>query len=83
MAKKAKRGNGTGNVYGRFYGYEGTMPATDSLRRYFRRYRFSLDKVLALLYYSISCLNTGVEGGCHEPQQTLQRHHLRAILPDW
>jgi len=28
----------TGNVYGRFYEYEGTMPAMDSLRRYFRRY---------------------------------------------
>ena len=28
----------TGNVYARFYEYEGTMPAMDSLRRYFRRY---------------------------------------------
>jgi hypothetical protein len=28
----------TGNVYARFYGYEGTMPAMDSLRMYFRRY---------------------------------------------
>jgi len=28
----------TGNVYGRFYEYEGTMPVMDSLRRYFRRY---------------------------------------------
>ncbi len=28
----------TGNVYGRFYEYEGTMPAMESLRRYFRRY---------------------------------------------
>ena len=28
----------TGNVYARFYGYEGTIPALDSLRRYFKRY---------------------------------------------
>jgi hypothetical protein len=28
----------TGNVFARFYEYEGTMPAMDSLRRYFRRY---------------------------------------------
>jgi len=28
----------TGNVYARFYGYEGTIPAMDSLRRYFRKY---------------------------------------------
>ena len=28
----------SGNVYARFYGYEGTIPAMDSLRRYFKRY---------------------------------------------
>lgn len=28
----------TGEVYGRFYEYEGTMPAMDSFRRYTRRY---------------------------------------------
>ena len=28
----------TGNVYGRFYDYEGTMPAMDSFKRYVRRY---------------------------------------------
>lgn len=30
----------TGNVYGRFYDYEGTMPAMDSFKRYVRRYGF-------------------------------------------
>ncbi len=28
----------TGTVYGRFYDYEGTMPAMDSFRRYIKRY---------------------------------------------
>jgi transposase len=28
----------TGKVYGRFYSYEGTMPAMDSFRRYIKRY---------------------------------------------
>ena len=28
----------TGNTFGRFYNYEGTMPAMDSLRRYIERY---------------------------------------------
>jgi len=28
----------TGNVYGRFYEYEGTIPAMDSFRRYIRKY---------------------------------------------
>ena len=28
----------TGTVYGRFYGYEGTMPAMDSFKRYIKRY---------------------------------------------
>ncbi|MEK7730728.1 MAG: ISNCY family transposase [Planctomycetota bacterium] len=28
----------TGNAYGRFYGYEGTLPAMDSFKRYAQRY---------------------------------------------
>lgn len=28
----------TGSVYGRFYGYEGTIPAMDSFKRYIRKY---------------------------------------------
>lgn len=28
----------TGRVYGRFYGYEGTIPAMDSFKRYIRKY---------------------------------------------
>jgi hypothetical protein len=28
----------TNNVFGRFYDYEGTMPAMDSFKRYVRRY---------------------------------------------
>jgi transposase len=30
--------DGTGRVYGRFYAYEGTIPAMDSFRRYIRKY---------------------------------------------
>jgi transposase len=36
----------TGNVYARFYGYEGTIPAMDSLRRYVKRYGLPLSVYL-------------------------------------
>ncbi len=32
----------TNNVYGRFYDYEGTIPAMDSFKRYIRKYGFPL-----------------------------------------
>lgn len=32
----------TGRVFGRFYGYEGTIPAMDSFRRYIRKYGMPL-----------------------------------------
>ena len=36
----------TGNVYGRFYDYEGTMPAMDSFKRYIRKSGFPLSVYL-------------------------------------
>lgn len=36
----------TGNVFGRFYGYEGTMPAMDSFKRYIRKYGLPLSVYL-------------------------------------
>ena len=36
----------TNNVYGRFYDYEGTMPAMDSFKRYVRKYGFPLSVYL-------------------------------------
>jgi hypothetical protein len=36
----------TGNVYGRFYDYEGTIPAMDSFKRYVRKYGFPLSVYL-------------------------------------
>jgi transposase len=36
----------TGNVFGRFYGYEGTMPAMDSFKCYIRKYGLPLSVYL-------------------------------------
>jgi hypothetical protein len=36
----------TGRVFGRFYGYEGTIPAMDSFRRYIRKYGIPLSVYL-------------------------------------
>jgi hypothetical protein len=36
----------TGKVFGRFYGYEGTMPAMDSFKRYLQRYGLPLSVYL-------------------------------------
>ena len=36
----------TGNVYGRFYDYEGTIPAMDSFKRYVRKYGLPLSLYL-------------------------------------
>jgi hypothetical protein len=66
----------TNNVYGRFYDYEGTMPAMDSFKRYIRKYGLPLSVYLDRHTTYKSCRKLTVEEeleGLREPMSQFER----------
>lgn len=65
----------TGRVYGRFYEYEGTIPAMDSFRRYIRKYGIPLSIYLDKHTTYKSTAKRGSEEALHgiEPMSQFER----------